>query len=90
MGRPVIARTLDHDLEFVIQKAGQPRLTSHGLRHIAATRMVRAGCDVGEVRAVADVLGHSPDKLMVVYAHAMPDSTRAVAASYRRLACSDG
>jgi integrase len=35
--------------------------------------------DVGELRAVADVLGHSPDMLMKVYAHALPESTRAVA-----------
>jgi len=28
---------------------------------------------------VADVLGHSPDMLMKVYAHAMPESTRAIA-----------
>ena len=29
--------------------------------------------------AVADVLGHSPGMLMKVYAHALPESTRAIA-----------
>ena len=41
--------------------------------------MVRGAHDVGELRAVADVLGHSPDMLMKVYAHALPESTRAIA-----------
>ena len=72
-------RSLDRALELLVEKAGLPRLTSHGLRHTAATHMVRGAHDVGELRAVADVLGHSPDMLMKVYAHAMPESTRAVA-----------
>ncbi|MBA3652601.1 MAG: hypothetical protein H0W70_00225 [Actinobacteria bacterium] len=28
---------------------------------------------------MADILGHSPDMLMRIYAHAMPDSLQAVA-----------
>jgi hypothetical protein len=40
--------------------------------------MVRQATDLGELRAVADVLGHSPDMLMRTYAHALPDSLRAV------------
>jgi integrase len=79
VGRPVMPRSLDRALAVLIEKAGLPRLTSHGLRHTAATHMVRGVRDVGELRAVADVLGHSPDMLMKVYAHAMPESTRAVA-----------
>jgi integrase len=79
VGRPVMPRSLDRALALLIEEAGLPRLTSHGLRHTAATHMVRGARDVGELRAVADVLGHSPDMLMKVYAHAMPESTRAVA-----------
>ena len=79
VGRPVMPRSLDRALELIVQEAELPRLTSHGLRHTAATHMVRGARDVGELRAVADVLGHSPDMLMKVYAHAMPESTRAVA-----------
>jgi integrase len=79
VGRPVMPRSLDRALEVLIDEAGLPRLTSHGLRHTAATHMVRGAHDVGELRAVADVLGHSPDMLMRIYAHAMPESTRAVA-----------
>ena len=71
-------RSLDRALEILIAEAGLPRLTSHGLRHTAATHMVRDAHDIGELRAVADLLGHSPDMLMKTYAHAMPESTRAV------------
>ena len=79
VGRPVMPRNLDRALELLVEQAGLPRLTSHGLRHTAATHMVRGAHDIGELRAVADVLGHSPDMLMKVYAHALPESTRAVA-----------
>ena len=78
-GRPVMPRSLDRALEILIAEAGLPRLTSHGLRHTAASHMVRGARHVGELRAVADLLGHSPDMLMKTYAHAMPESTRAVA-----------
>ena len=79
VGRPVMPRSLDRALESLVEEAGLPRLTSHGLRHTAATHMVRGATDVGELRAVADMLGHSPDMLMKVYAHALPESTRAIA-----------
>lgn len=72
-------RSLDRALALMIEKAGRPELTFHGLRRTAATHMVRSARNVGELRAVADVLGHSPEMLMNIYAHAMPDSTRAVA-----------
>ncbi len=68
----------DQTLDRLVRRAGVPRLTSHGLRHTAATHMVRQASDLGELRAVADVLGHSPDMLIRTYAHALPDSLRAV------------
>ena len=77
-GRLVLPRSYDRALALAIQKAGVPRLTSHGLRHTAATHMVAGAKDVGELRAIADILGHSPDMLMKTYAHAMPASTSAV------------
>ena len=78
-GTPVSPGNFDQTLERLVVRAGVPRLTSHGLRHTAATHMVRQARDAGELRAVADVLGHSPDMLMKTYAHALPDSIRAVA-----------
>lgn len=78
-GRPVLPRSFDRTLAIVVRDTGLPRLSSHGLRHTAATHMVQASGDLGELRAVADVLGHSPDILLRIYAHALPQSLRAVA-----------
>jgi integrase len=83
-------RSLDRALDALVEEAGLPRLTSHGLRHTAATHMVRGARDVGELRAVADVLGHSPDTLMKDHAHALPESTRAAADRIGRRAPGDG
>ena len=71
-------RNFDQTLERLITRAGVPRLSSHGLRHTAATQMVKHASDIGEIRAAADILGHSPDMLMRTYAHALPDSVRTV------------
>lgn len=40
--------------------------------------MVRHADDLGEVRAAADLLGHSPDMMLRVYAHALPESISTV------------
>lgn len=77
-GKPVSPGNFDQTLERLVLRAGVPRLTSHGLRHTAATHMVRHAEDIGEIRAAADLLGHSPDMLMRVYAHALPESIRTV------------
>lgn len=77
-GSAVVPRNFDQTLERLVTKARVPRLTSHGLRHTAATHMVRHAGDIGEIRAAADLLGHSPDMLMRTYAHALPDSVRTV------------
>jgi integrase len=42
--------------------------------------MVAGATDIGQLRAIADLLGHSPDMLMNTYAHAMPHSTAEVIA----------
>jgi integrase len=70
--------SFDATLDRLVAAAAVPRLTSHGLRHTAATQMVRHATDVGEIRAAADLLGHSPDMLMRTYAHALPESIRTV------------
>jgi integrase/recombinase XerC len=66
-------------LDFLIKEAALPRISTHGLRHTAATHMVRNASDVGELRAAADVLGHSTDMLMRIYAHTLPESLKTVA-----------
>jgi integrase len=77
-GNRVAPSNFDQTLARLVKQAGVPRLTSHGLRHTAATHMVRHAADLGEMRAAADLLGHSPDMLMKVYAHALPESVRTV------------
>ena len=77
-GSPVSPVNFNRTLQRLVDRAGVPRLTSHGLRHTAATHMVRHADDIGEIRAAADLLGHSPDMLMRTYAHALPESVRTV------------
>ena len=83
-GRLVLPRSYDRALALLVEKARVPRLTSHGLRHTAATHMVAGATDIGQLRAIADILGHSPDMLMKTYAHAMPASTSAVISAIGR------
>ena len=83
-GRLVLPRSYDRALATIVDHAGLPRLTSHGLRHTAATHMVQSAHDLGELRAFADLLGHSPEMLMNTYAHALPDSQAAVVERLRR------
>jgi integrase len=71
-------------LERIVKNAALPRLTSHGLRHTAATHMVSTAGDVGELRAIADILGHSPEMLLNTYSHALPRSQIAVVARLER------
>jgi integrase len=83
-GRLVLPRSYDRALATVVDRAGLPRLTSHGLRHTAATHMVQSARDLGELRAIADLLGHSPEMLLNTYAHALPNSQAAVVERLRR------
>jgi integrase len=78
-GTAVHPRNFNKTLVAIARQAGLPPLTSHGLRHTAATHMTRQAADLGELRAAAEVLGHSPEMMMQVYAHALPDSVRSVA-----------
>ena len=78
LGEPVRPRNYARTLDRLVARAQVPRLTSHGLRHTAATHMVSTASDLGEVRAAADLLGHSPEMLMTTYAHALPASIVAV------------
>ena len=59
-GRHVSPRNFDQSLERIVTNAGVPRLTSHGLRHTAATHMVRHASDIGEIRAAGRCTGPQP------------------------------
>ncbi len=77
-GGLVLPRSYDRALALIVEHARLPRITSHGLRHTAATHMVSSAKDLGELRAIADILGHSPEMLLNVYSHALPKSQSAV------------
>ncbi|MCU1390208.1 MAG: site-specific integrase [Ilumatobacteraceae bacterium] len=77
-GRYALPREYDRSLARIVDRLDIPRLTSHGLRHTAATHMVNTAKDVGELRAIADILGHSPEMLLTVYAHALPGTRQAI------------
>lgn len=83
-GGLVLPRSYDRALARIVDNTGLPRLTSHGLRHTAASHMVQRAADLGELRAIADLLGHSPEMLMNTYAHALPNSQAAVVERLRR------
>jgi integrase len=83
-GGLVLPRSYDRALARIVDNTGLPRLTSHGLRHTAASHMVQCAADLGELRAIADLLGHSPEMLMNTYAHALPNSQAAVVERLRR------
>jgi integrase len=80
----LLPRSYDRALATIVDKASLPRLTSHRLRHTAATHMVQSSSDLGELRAIADLLGHSPGMLMNTYAHALPNSQAAIVDRLRR------
>ena len=54
------------------------RLTSTACATRRRPTWSQAANDVGELRAIADLLGHSPEMLMNTYAHALPQSRSAV------------
>ena len=40
--------------------------------------MVNNAKDISELRSIGDILGHSPEMLLTVYAHALPQSRQAI------------
>ncbi len=49
-----------------------------GVLHTAAIHLVQGASDLGELRAIADLLGHSPEMLVNTHAHAIRQSQSAV------------
>ena len=59
-GNRVAPSNFDQTLARLVKQAGVPRLVSHGLRHTAATHMVRHAADLSEMRARRTSLGTAP------------------------------
>jgi integrase len=61
--------TVSHAFPKVLEAAGLPRLTVHGLRHGVASMLVAEGV---HMRVVADQLGHANVSMTSRYAHIVP------------------
>jgi integrase len=76
-GRPVAPSFTSKAFTKAVAAAGVPVITLHGLRHTAATLLLRAGVSV---HLVARLLGHKdPSITLQVYSHAIPGDDSAVA-----------
>ncbi len=75
-GRPLTPKGDAEQWGNILRAAGLPHAKPYTARHTAASRMLAAGIDIA---VVADILGHSVEVLMKVYAHALEDRKRAAA-----------
>lgn len=81
-GKQLTGATVSHALPRLLERAGLPRVTPHGLRHGHATLMVADGV---HMRVVAEQLGHrNPALTAKVYAHVRPESQREALAGLPR------
>lgn len=76
-GRPVAPSYASKAFTRQVAAAGVPAITLHGLRHTAATLLLRDGASV---HLVARMLGHrDPSITLTVYAHAIPGDSHTLA-----------
>lgn len=82
-GEPLSASRVYHRLRHWCKRAGVPVVSIHELRHLAATRMMRAGVPL----AVAQHrMGHTSSKMLLeIYQHADADSQRAAVTALEHL-----
>jgi len=72
--KPVEPAVLRIHYKKVLEKAGVPNITFHGLRHTFATRCVESKCDV---KTLSSILGHSSiTTTMNLYVHPTIDHQR--------------
>lgn len=76
IGTPITPSTVKRSLQALIDRAGIPQVTTHGLRHMAATFMMKAGASPA---LVALKLGHSNIGTTVdIYGHLAVNDQAAV------------
>ena len=84
-GTPVNPSSIKRNQKGIMQRAGVPEITTHDLRHTAATQMILAGVPVV---IVSQKLGHAAVSITLdLYAHVLPsDQSQANAAMEALLA----
>ena len=76
-GEPLRPGSLSHHFQYVIQRAGLPRITFHALRHSHITHLLAMNV---HPKVAADRAGHSSVKVTLdTYSHAVPSLEREVA-----------
>ena len=65
-GKPYSHRAIDYLIKAARDRAGLPAITTHGLRHTHASRLIAAGWDPAEIAAR---LGDTIATTMGTYAH---------------------
>jgi integrase len=71
LGTPINPSNVKRNQERIMKAAGVPRLTTHDLRHTAATLMLLAGVPI---KIVSEKLGHASVGItMDIYSHVLPD-----------------
>jgi integrase len=71
LGTPVNPSNVQRNQNRIMTTAGVPRLTTHDLRHTAATLMLLAGVPI---KIVSEKLGHASVTItMDIYSHVLPD-----------------
>lgn len=85
-GTPVNPSSIKRNQKAIMRRAGVPEITTHDLRHTAATQMILAGVPVV---IVSQKLGHAAVSITLdLYAHVLPsDQSQANAAMEALLAC---
>lgn len=73
-GQPIHSTNILPAWYATLRRLGLPRVTTHDLRHSAATMMLAAGVPIP---VIADVLGHSTVRVTAdLYAHVVPELRR--------------
>lgn len=82
-GRPIAPSYASKAFAKEVKRTGVSPLTLHGLRHTAATLLLRDGASV---HLVARMLGHKdPSITLQVYSHAIPGDSNALADQLERI-----
>jgi len=82
-GKPIHPAMMTKHMQHILRKAGLPRQTFHGLRHLAASLLLASGLSLNDV---ARTLGHSNIGLTAnLYGHWYDESRQRVAESMNRM-----